>query len=701
MANPIDIISKNSSSTSEVSLVSDKEVTKDAPSLFDSLLKDSMGMDKEEEALKQDTLTKKDGLNKETLVVDEVNNKGIEDNEVISLKSANNSLLDRLVIEAKNETAKEQIFDKTLNNEILNEASKNSQNTMLETGLTTSTLDNQDTKIDSQKVSLDESPKNSQDVKVGIKDIKIVEDGNDIKNLTNDNLEVTILTQDNLETKDIKIVEDKNTIKDVIKETLEATIPTPDNQDAKIDSQKVISNESEKDSQEVKIETKDIKIVDNENSVKDSIKNNQDTKLDSQKVILDESEKSAQELKVEIKNIKIVDNENVIKDLNKDIQLLNSSENKEVLAQNSLENIESLVTPNMLDEESKTIDTKESNIIEEAIPSTLKKQIVDLEEEQNVNNKKSLMDLLIDKNSKNSILNVSENETINKTELNQSKDFLSSLYLGGQKNILNSQFLLNKSEAINILKNGNLLADIEKSANILELGLEDLSVEQNVDLKTLELVKKQDMNNIDKKNLLDSLLMEKNIRSEDVKHLITKSIEASNALLENSLNIAEDIELSVNSPLSYNIQSRIIGAKQQMSTMMSDIARQMYENYRPPVTVFRINLNPLELGSIAILMKNDKNSNALTISMNASNGGTLEALVENQNVLRNSLNKTFDENTIFNLDFTSSNQNNQQSSNGQSNSNQQNRFEGQIDTQSVLQLKEENKDREDKVLDYM
>lgn len=194
-------------------------------------------------------------------------------------------------------------------------------------------------------------------------------------------------------------------------------------------------------------------------------------------------------------------------------------------------------------------------------------------------------------------------------------------------------------------------------------------------------------------------MQEKNIKSEDIKILITKSVEASNALLENSLELADDGIVNVNSPLSYNIQSKIIGAKQQMSTMMSDIAKQMYENYKPPVTVFRIILNPLELGSIAILMKSDKN-NALSISMNVSNNATLDALVDNQNILRNSLNKTFDENTKFNLDFSSSNQSNNQSNN-QGNQGNKKRFEQQMDTQSILQLKEENKDREEKSLDYM
>ena len=85
--------------------------------------------------------------------------------------------------------------------------------------------------------------------------------------------------------------------------------------------------------------------------------------------------------------------------------------------------------------------------------------------------------------------------------------------------------------------------------------------------------------------------------------------------------------------MSYNIQSKIIGCKTANGNYDVDIARQMYENYKPPVTVFKINLNPLELGSIAILMKNDKN-NSLSISMNVSNNSTLDALIDNQNVLK-------------------------------------------------------------------
>ncbi|BAK71470.1 flagellar hook-length control protein FliK [Aliarcobacter butzleri] len=321
--------------------------------------------------------------------------------------------------------------------------------------------------------------------------------------------------------------------------------------------------------------------------------------------------------------------------------------------------------------------------------------------EEKVEPKKSLMDYLIEKNSQKNILEVQDTKvtTLSKDENVVSKDFVSNIYLGEQKNSMVNQFLFNKNEALKLLQNGSIsLEDIEKSANILNLELDDVSVEQDTTMQTLKNVK-QDLDlSREKKNILDTMLSEKNIRSADIKNLITQSVEASSALLDNTLNVSNDVTVDINPTLLNNIQSRIIGAKQQMSQMMSDVARQMYENYKPPVTVFKINLNPVELGSISILMKNDKN-NGLNISMSVSNMTTLDTLLGNQDLLRNSLAKTFNENTQFNLDFSSSNQNNR--GNEQQSSNKQNRkFEDKIDTQTVLKLKEENKDRDDS-LDYM
>ncbi|MCG3676779.1 flagellar hook-length control protein FliK [Aliarcobacter butzleri] len=321
--------------------------------------------------------------------------------------------------------------------------------------------------------------------------------------------------------------------------------------------------------------------------------------------------------------------------------------------------------------------------------------------EEKVEPKKSLMDYLIEKNSQKNILEVQDTKVTNlsKDESVVSKDFVSNIYLGEQKNSMVNQFLFNKNEALKLLQNGSIsLEDIEKSANILNLELDDVSVEQDTTIQTLKNAK-QDLDlSSEKKNILDAMLSEKNIRSADIKNLITQSVEASSALLDNTLNVSNDVTVDINPTLLNNIQSRIIGAKQQMSQMMSDVARQMYENYKPPVTVFKINLNPVELGSISILMKNDKN-NGLNISMSVSNMTTLDTLLGNQDLLRNSLAKTFNENTQFNLDFSSSNQNNR--GNEQQSSNKQNRkFEDKIDTQTVLKLKEENKDRDDS-LDYM
>jgi hypothetical protein len=326
---------------------------------------------------------------------------------------------------------------------------------------------------------------------------------------------------------------------------------------------------------------------------------------------------------------------------------------------------------------------------DEAISIEDKTNTVTVKKDENL----SLMDQLIQKNSEKLKLDViGNNEFDSSLKEVITKDLISSIYLGSQKNKINSQSLFNKNEAISLLKDGNSIQAVKTSAEILDLGLEEVSLDQSL------IIDKTELKQLNRKSLIENLLLEKNVKTEEIKNLITKSVDASNALIENSINLANDVTINVNSPISYNIQSKIIGAKQQMSAMMSDIAKQMYENYKPPVTAFKINLNPTELGSIAILMKSDKNS-GLSISMSVSNNVTLETLIENQNVLKNSLNKTFDEGTKFNLDFGSSNQNNGNQSSSNSQSNRQ--FEQQMGTQAVLQLKEENKEIEEKIIDYM
>lgn len=674
MANVTDILIKTKTTTPEVSSTSEKESVKEQPSLFDSLLKESFS---KEETLQEKVEPNKLELNKEKKSVTQAELKIDTKESDIELKTTSNtSLLDRLIIEAKNEVIEdgakiviEDALAKSSTEETLN--LENSDE-----------VKNKDIKIQSDstvEIPLEIIDSENQEVPVNL------ENNNDsttkTDNLDNPKTEIKNPSLPILEN-DTTNLESNGEIKKDLEVILKDNLVTPESEidikkDIEIVLDKVLTKENElENSQNI---DKEIKVSDNKIEI-----NNLENKIQDGKVI--------DTILTETLEIKIDDNKVEKKESLNGID----TKNIDTLVENSLSLVGNEVETIDINENITAIDNVLEN--ENSTNQVVSKDIINpLNKPEE---KKSLMDILIQKNMEKANIKVLD-ETgteLLKNEINN-KEVISNIYLSEQKNLLNNQVLFNKGEAISLLKDGTSVKDIEKSANILDLGLENLDVEQNVEIENLAVVKKQDFNTLDKKNILDSLLNEKNIRSEDIRNLITKSVDASAALLENTLNVSDDTFINVNSPLSYNIQSKIIGAKQQMATMMSDIARQMYENYKPPVTVFRINLNPVDLGNIAILMKNDKN-NGLSISMNISNPTTLDALIDNQNVLRNSLNKTFDENTKFNLDFSSSNQNDNQSSNSQSNQNQGRRFERQMDTQSVLQLKEENKNREENI-DYM
>ena len=700
MSNTINNLLTNEKITTSNGSSPTEQTVKDKPSLFDSLLTTTSPTQDSE--IKSDSKVEEveDPKNKidvnkivETEDIKSTENKiDIEEkieNKEVKVSGTVTSLLDRLVIEAKSDI-------KVINKEEVDKLNK------IENSLLTTTSPAQDSEIKSDfTVEEVENPKNKIDVN------KIVET-EDIKS-TENKTENKIDIEEKIENKEVKVsgavtslldrlvIEAKSDIKVINKEEVDKsnkiensllTITSP-TQESEIKSDSTVEEvvktgnkieiEGEIDNKEVKEPL--LKIVEEKKEVLV-------TNIIDKVLITNKEEMKTVEVKEELKTII---NNNDIKNLNTQTTIDEST----VVSLPSKENIdkEVLNNSNLLNTNAEKLTIEnDTSMVEEG--NTNKLEITNLKKDE----KLSLMDQLILKNSEKASLDIINPNLVIKELV--PKDLISSIYLGSQKNLMNNQSLFNKNEAVSLLKEGTSIQAVKTSAEMLELGLEDINVEQTVEVEKVE-VKKSNIDMVDRKNLIDSILSQKNVRSEEIKGLITKSVEASNALIENSITLADDVNVNINSPLSYNIQSKIIGAKQQMSTMMSDIAKQMYENYKPPVTVFKINLNPLELGSIAILMKSDKN-NGLSISMNVSNNSTLEALMENQNVLRNSLNKTFDENTRFNLDFNSSNQNSDnQSSNNQSSQNNNGRFEQQMDTQSVLQLKEENKDREEKSIDYM
>ena len=650
MANLVDIFTQSSGLKGETTVLSTSEdLPKDKPSLFDSLLKTSI--EDIENSSAQNTNSKivsqniTSNLEKSPLDAEviEVNTKLIDegfDSEAINLDENSNS--EEVIKDLSKNITNELNKDNTKKDEI-KEPTKNIQNSI--------------------------SSKNS------LLDRLVLE-------VKNSNLEqvpkVEQILSEPLENVDIAN-SDKSFIKSLDK-VIEG-LKNQNNLEQKLDSEKIIISKDDKlveiiKEQEILIEDingNNLQIKDENSQNLDDV--NLETTQNLSQIIVNSEDRQNIENQIETST--------VLKDsLNFENILIVEDEvaNSDAIKNETVKNENNLNSQNIL-------------IVEN--------EVVKTENNTKVDQKLSLMDQLIQTNSKKDITTkIEESATSNPQSVEQinknSKDVASNIFLAEQKNSLNNQLLFNKNEAVNILKNASTIEDIEKSANILDLDANNLEVEQNISSESLNDLSVDEKEILDRKNILNSILNEKNIRSVDVRNLITNSIEASKALLEDTINILDDKILDIQPNLVNSIQSRIVGAKQQMASMMSDVARQMYENYKPPVTVFRMNLNPGDLGTISVLMKQDKSS-GLTINMSVSNIATLELLMENQNMLRNSLAKTFNDSANFNLDFSKGEGGQSQ---GDSSSNQNQRDKRDSNTQEILKLKKENKDYEEKN-DYM
>ncbi|MGJ0337344.1 flagellar hook-length control protein FliK [Aliarcobacter cryaerophilus] len=650
MANLVDIFTQSSGLKGETTVLSTSEdLPKDKPSLFDSLLKTSI--EDIENSSAQNT-----------------NSKIVSQNITSNLEK---SPLDAEVIEVNT-----KLIDEGLDSEAINlDENSNSEEVIKDLS---KNITNELNKDNTKKDEIKEPTKNIQNSissKNSLLDRLVLE-------VKNSNLEqvpkVEQILSEPLENVDI-LSTDKSFIKSLDK-VIEG-LKNQNNLEQKLDSEKIIIS---KDDKLVEIIKEQEILIEDINGNNLQIKDENSQNLDD---VTLETTQNLSQIIVNSEDIQNVENQIetsvVLKDsLNFENILIVEDEvaNSDAIKNETVKNENNLNSQNIL-------------IVEN--------EVVKTENNTKVDQKLSLMDQLIQTNSKKDITTkIEESATSNPQSVEQinknSKDVASNIFLAEQKNSLNNQLLFNKNEAVNILKNASTIEDIEKSANILDLDANNLEVEQNISSESLNDLSVDEKEILDRKNILNSILNEKNIRSVDVRNLITNSIEASKALLEDTINILDDKILDIQPNLVNSIQSRIVGAKQQMASMMSDVARQMYENYKPPVTVFRMNLNPGDLGTISVLMKQDKSS-GLTINMSVSNIATLELLMENQNMLRNSLAKTFNDSANFNLDFSKGEGGQSQ---GDSSSNQNQRDKRDSNTQDILKLKKENKDYEEKN-DYM
>ncbi|MDX4067015.1 flagellar hook-length control protein FliK [Aliarcobacter skirrowii] len=650
---------------------------------------ESSGDNKASSNLKNDSIKTSPSLF-DTLLNSVKNNQELENSENKNLELKNKNTKESIVAEQNIENKADILLDEDITNSV-----ENSIKIDLDDDKTT----------DFEKVE-----KEDKDLALDIKkDNKSSKDSNNFvnKNSLLDRMILEVKNSDNSQKRDLNIKVEN------ISNNFENSIKS-DTKKSQTDILKIDKQEEQIFSKELSLDnTKELKILeDGIDNFEDSLNiskeiNKEDsvsTKIDNQKIdklvienSKDEVIKNGTEIFIEDtinkENLKVEEISTDLKENEKSSLMDKLIEKNSLVVEtnktNSVILVENKIEKNITQEvnvnDSKSLENKQSDSILASLPQKGLEEI----------KKTSLMDTLISQNSNQNIdKNLENSNKLTDIEVSSEK-ITNNKFVSEDISRVEKQLLFNKKEAVNILENAKSIEDIKHSAQILDLEASELEVSKEITKDSLKNLELEDKKSLERKTILNTLLNEKNIRSVDVRNLITNSIEASNALLENSLNIADDVTIDVTNSLTNQFSAKIVAARQQLGSMMSDIARQMYENYKPPVTAFRININPQDMGTISVLMKHDRLS-GLNITLSVSSLTTLELLMENQNMLRNSLVKTFSDSSSFNLDFNQGD-NNSSSKEQSSNKNRQNSSK---DTQSILKLKEENRDLEDKN-DYM
>lgn len=301
--------------------------------------------------------------------------------------------------------------------------------------------------------------------------------------------------------------------------------------------------------------------------------------------------------------------------------------------------------------------------------------------------KKSLMDTMLHTIKSSEQKKVDEKEKINLikgkntvsiSEESQSKDSSGKIPSNGeQKQLLQvnkylheqkkSRDLVSKNaqhEAKEMMKEKPSLEGTKKAADILELDAKDMSIEtqkgdelpKEIEKKSEQFVFKKSYSVLNRVYLKENLTEDKFVN--DLKTSETKSSEEKEVATKISESPSVDLHVKQNKLEVFT--SKIIASKQKIDSVMSDLAKQMYQNYKPPVTAFRINLNPANLGSIAIVIKSNKSENSLSINMNLNQSNTYEVMSENKSSLQQAIVRNFTHETSIGLDLSfNENSNNQ------------------------------------------
>jgi len=427
----------------------------------------------------------------------------------------------------------------------------------------------------------------------------------------------------------INSMENKGNLKDLIIHKLDIVnssveiikkevkdIPAKKNAEIKIskdiieDEVKIIKDSVQGIKKDIKEEKSEIK------GIKEDKSEIKDTKEDKSEI------KDIKEEKSEIKDISTAKSENKknsdnvkIIEIDKSLSIIDTSANE----------IENLLAKISVTDKEVSTDKKELKIVEKKVEykiEIIKEVIADI--------KVKVSEIVIVNTSKKEDLKPSL-LIVNKDDeavVKSNKPLLATMFLNAQKTAKDKNSLEQIKDAKANIMGKKTIESVKVSAEKLDLKLETTEVkheeekgvkpilkEKVEEIKTNTLINNKSLNKVLKKQKIEAnnIIKEQSIISS--KNLDTKNIEQEKRNLES-------VEIIVPKEIVPSLQNKIIGAQQKMGSFMNDVARNMYLNYKPPVTALRVNLNPANLGSISIILKANKIDNSLSVSMNLSNSNT-------------------------------------------------------------------------------
>jgi hypothetical protein len=438
--------------------------------------------------------------------------------------------------------------------------------------------------------------------------------------------------------KDIQI-EDKNLTKAVVPQKEEGTLPQSVKEN-KVEKNLQVVEEKGKTAQTNLIPTK------KEEVVKEVVKSNISSKIEEKKDLQLEKENHSSKLETAISKAS-----KPASLLDKMVQEITDKDIKEGEEKPEIQK----TTP-------KTVLKSDENVGKLFVELSEGIQLENIQKESNFEKKETketkILSSLADSLSGKTKIQKKVDETTQLESLQDSKgQFGANIFLSNQKvqgELLSKQKL---TEAKEVLKDGEKTTKtVKKSADILELKASSIEVVSEDETPTIvskqTTAKSNDFGLHTQQTFLNRMFLNKEANEQILNSKVIEEKVAEIKMVTEDKKTNSDVTITVEKTLVETFTTKVIASKQAMGSFMSDVARNMYLNYKPPVTAFKINLDPLNLGSIAIVMRSNKGENSLSVSLNMSQNTTYETMNENKATLQNALGKIFNQNEgNISLDF--------------------------------------------------